>query len=122
MANKPEPTINASRGVNVPKTAEEVAQLISTLKLQKQAFEAQVSAIGKAVFELAPGYTANDPNAVKRMEALEDQERVTLQHVRLCDASIEQALTLHQVMVEKEAAEAEVARKKNYERALIDAL
>ena len=121
--NKHEPTpAPTSPAIIRPRNSAEVTQMISVLKLQRSAFESQQDGIGRAIFELAPAFTQNDPAAVARMRELEELEKKVVQHIRLCDLSMEQALQLHQVMVVREAEEQEQSRKKNYEAALLSAL
>jgi hypothetical protein len=105
-----------------PQNSTELVELINTLKLQRSAFESQSKAIAAEIFNLAPLYMAGETTAVAKMEQLEQQEQRTQSHVRLCDASIEQALQLLKIMTEREAAAAEQSRKKDYEHCLLLAL
>jgi hypothetical protein len=105
-----------------PTTAEGVTTLLKTLKLQREAFQSQLDKVNKAQFDLAGPYTLNDPEAVKQMEQLAEVEAKVQQHLRLCDVSIQQSIQLHQVLTQQEAANAEVDRKRSYERLLLQAV
>jgi hypothetical protein len=116
---KPEPP---QQQAPIPKTAAEVASMLATLKSQLSAFESQQATISQAEFDLSASYTAGDPSAIKQMAELEKQAAVTQLHIKLTRGSIEQALALHEILVQREAEEAEVNRKRSYEKLLLLAL
>jgi hypothetical protein len=121
--NKHEPKPEPNRpGPLIPHTSAAAQELIDSLASQRSAYQGQLDTVGKQIFELSPAYTSREPGAIERMTELEEIERKTIQQVRICDASIQQALALHKILVAREAEERDRDRKKSYEKCLLDAL
>jgi hypothetical protein len=120
--NKPQPQPTSNNPLDHLKTSAEVTQQLAEWREQLSSFESQLEQISKAEFAIGPSYTQGEAAAVKRMAELEQQSATTALHIKLVQGNIELAEIHRKLLIQLEATQQEVARKRDYEKLLLAAL